>query len=612
MSKDKEKAKKHSLFSNIFYVFRTISKLDKWVIPIAIARSHFELLFDLELTFFVTALVWCIENGKGINTIVLVALGIAAFLALAHAIRNKLVEKGSVKGRKTNRQFDIILGEKIMDMDFEIAEGPTGRDKYQKAKNSLGSEGITGFVLTFSKLLNGILGVFTLGSITATLNPWLIVILAGVQALGIVSTVVENRLVNKTKDPIAKIDRKLNYMTKTSRDFAIAKDIRLFHIREYLSELSEYFVGERKFWTNKRYFYYFVADSLNVILSVGIEIGVFAYLIYAVLNGSITKTALALYAQTITDFTYWLSNIGNIISDIIPANHAIRDFREFLEIENTMENNAGKPVPADTPFKIEIENLTFIYPETEKVILDNINLTINSGERLALVGVNGAGKTTLVKLLCGLYKPTSGKIKINGVDIRDLNRDEYYKTVSAVFQEARLMPCTVLENISMLPSQESDIEKYELSVKQAGFYEKVQSLPEKENTLLVKNVNKNAVELSGGEVQRLLLARAIYKNAPTLILDEPTAALDPIAENEIYLKYNDISENKTSIYISHRLSSTRFCDRIILLDNAILAEEGTHDELMALGGKYAEMFNIQKKYYEKEAEENGEQTEENS
>ncbi len=612
MSKDKIKTKKHSLFSNIFYVFRTVHKQDKWVVPVTLAQAPFEVLLDLELTFFVTVLVWCIENNKGIGTIILVALGVAAFLAIVHLIKNRLSEKEDVKILETNRWFDILLGEKIMDMDFEIAEGPFGRDKYQKAKNSLGREGIYGFIQNFGRLLTSVIGVFTLGSITATLSPWLIVILTAVQALGIVSTFIENYLINKTKDPIAHIDRKLNYMTKTSRDFAIAKDIRLFHIREYLSDLSEYFIGERKFWTNKMYFYYFVSDSLNVFLAVGIEIGVFAYLIYAVMTGNITKTALALYAQTITDFTYWLSKVGGMVSDILPANHAINDFREFLEIENTMQNAKGQPVPADTPYKIEIKNLSFTYPETDKLILDNVSLTINAGEKLALVGVNGAGKTTFVKLLCGLYKPTSGTIKINGIDISDLNRDEYYKTISAVFQEARLMPCSVLENITMLPSHESNIEKYEFAAKQAGFFEKIQKMPQKENTLLVKNVNENAVELSGGEVQRLLLARAIYKNAPTLILDEPTAALDPIAENEIYLKYNDISENKTSIYISHRLSSTRFCDRIILLDNAKLAEEGTHDELMKMNGKYAEMFNIQKKYYEKEAEEDGNETEENS
>ena len=603
---NKPKRKKHSFFSNMFYIFKTITKWDKSIVPISLLQSPFIILMELIVAYFVTVLTWCIENEKGISSIVLAALGLAAFSVLTSFISNRLNEKILVKKNETNRQFDLLLGEKIMDMDFEIAEGPSGRDKYQKAKNSLGSNGVYGFVERFSIMFTNIVGIFTFGTITASLNPWLILILTGAQLLGLVSTLVENRLIDKTKDPLAAVDRKLNYITKTSRDFAIAKDIRLFHLRDYLQQMSEYFIGERKFWTNKMYFYYFLSDTLRLLLNVGIEIGVFAYIAYEALNGEMSKTALVLYAVSVTDFTHWVEYIGETLSDIIPSNMLINDLREFLDIENSMENANGKSMPADKPYKIEIKDLSFTYPETDKVILDNINLTINAGERLALVGVNGAGKTTLVKLLSGLYKPTSGSIKINGTDISAINRDEYYKSVSAVFQEARIMPCSILENVSMLPAGESDAERFDFCIRQAGLYEKIQNLPEKENTLLVKNVNENAVELSGGEIQRLLLARAIYKDAPTLILDEPTAALDPIAENEIYLKYSEISKNKTSIYISHRLSSTRFCDRIVLLDDASIAEEGTHEELMARSGKYAEMFRIQSKYYEEEAEENEE------
>ena len=603
---NKPKRKKHSFFSNMFYIFKTITKWDKSIVPISLLQSPFIILMELIVAYFVTVLTWCIENEKGISSIVLAALGLAAFSVLTSFISNRLNEKILVKKNETNRQFDLLLGEKIMDMDFEIAEGPSGRDKYQKAKNSLGSNGVYGFVERFSIMFTNIVGIFTFGTITASLNPWLILILTGAQLLGLVSTLVENRLIDKTKDPLAAVDRKLNYITKTSRDFAIAKDIRLFHLRDYLQQMSEYFIGERKFWTNKMYFYYFISDTLRLLLNVGIEIGVFAYIAYEALNGEMSKTALVLYAVSVTDFTHWVEYIGETLSDIIPSNMLINDLREFLDIENSMENANGKSMPADKPYKIEIKDLSFTYPETDKIILNNINLTINTGERLALVGVNGAGKTTLVKLLSGLYKPTSGSIKINGTDISAINRDEYYKSVSAVFQEARIMPCSILENVSMLPAGESDAERFDFCIRQAGLYEKIQNLPEKENTLLVKNVNENAVELSGGEIQRLLLARAIYKDAPTLILDEPTAALDPIAENEIYLKYSEISKNKTSIYISHRLSSTRFCDRIVLLDDASIAEEGTHEELMARSGKYAEMFRIQSKYYEKEAEENEE------
>ena len=603
---NKPKRKKHSFFSNMFYIFKTITKWDKSIVPISLLQSPFIILMELIVAYFVTVLTWCIENEKGISSIVLAALGLAAFSVLTSFISNRLNEKILVKKNETNRQFDLLLGEKIMDMDFEIAEGPIGRDKYQKAKNSLGSEGVYGFVTMFSTLFTNIIGIFTFGAITASLNPWLILILTGAQLLGLLSTLVENHLINKTKDPIAAVDRKLNYITKTSRDFAIAKDIRLFHLRDYLRQMSEYFVGERKFWTNKMYFYYFISDTLRLLLNVGIEIGIFAYIAYEALNGEMSKTALVLYAVSVTDFTSWVEYIGETVSNVIPSNMLINDLREFLDIENSMENANGKSMPADKPYKIEIKDLSFTYPETDKIILNNINLTINAGERLALVGVNGAGKTTLVKLLSGLYKPTSGSIKINGTDISAINRDEYYKSVSAVFQEARIMPCSILENVSMLPAGESDAERFDFCIRQAGLYEKIQNLPEKENTLLVKNVNENAVELSGGEIQRLLLARAIYKDAPTLILDEPTAALDPIAENEIYLKYSEISKNKTSIYISHRLSSTRFCDRIVLLDDASIAEEGTHEELMARSGKYAEMFRIQSKYYEKGAEENEE------
>ncbi len=601
--------KKHSFFSNMLFIFKTAAKWDKTLIPMSMLMSPFIILMELIVAYFVTTLTWCLENEKGLTAIIGAAAGLAAFSVLTAFISNKLNEKINVKKNEINRRFSLLSGEKIMDMDFEIAEGPIGRNKYQKAKNALGGEGFYGFVSKFTVLFTNIIGIFTFGSITASLNPWLIIILIGAQLLGMLTSVVENLLVNKTKDPLASVDRKLNYITKTSRDFAIAKDIRLFHLREYLQQMSEYFVGERKFWTQKMYFYYFISDTMRLILNVGIEIGIFAYIAYEALNGEMSKTALVLYAVSVTDFSYWVELIGETVSEIIPANMLINDIREFLDIRNSMKNKNGKTLPDEKPYKIEIENLSFTYPGTEKEILSNINLTINAGERLALVGVNGAGKTTLVKLLCGLYRPTAGTIKINGTDICGINRDEYYKTVSAVFQEARIIPCSILENVSMLPGEESDLEKFNFCVKQAGLYEKIQKLPEKENTLLVKNVNENAVELSGGEMQRLLLARAIYKNAPTLILDEPTAALDPIAENEIYLKYSEISRDKTSIYISHRLSSTRFCDRIVLLDNTCLAEEGTHEELMALSGKYAEMFSLQSQYYEKEAEENGKEQE---
>ena len=211
---NKPKAKRHSFFSNMFYIFRTVTRWDKVLIPMNLLQSPFLILTDLIVAYFVTTLTWCIENEKGIVSIVLAALGLAAFSVITGIIPNRLNEKLNIKKTEVNRNFDLLLGEKIMDMDFEIAEGPIGRDKYQKAKNSLGSEGVYGFVTKFSQMFTNIIGIFTFGTITASLNPWLILILTIAQLLGLGSTAVESWLINKTKDPMAVVDRKLNYITK--------------------------------------------------------------------------------------------------------------------------------------------------------------------------------------------------------------------------------------------------------------------------------------------------------------------------------------------------------------------------------------------------------------
>ncbi|MBR4765838.1 MAG: ABC transporter ATP-binding protein [Clostridia bacterium] len=597
-----EKKKRHSFINNTIYMFRLLIGWDKAQVPISLTTAALDVIFELNTVSFITALTFCLEHKKGIKAILFVTGAVALIELLSVVIKNLLLQKFRVRHTETNRKLDILLAEKVMNMDFDLIEGTFGREKYQKARNTLTYDGLYGFVYYYQDFFRSLLFIAVYGIVTVNLNLWLIVVLTGLEALKLVSLAIENHLVDKTRDPMAETDRKLNYINKTSRDFAIGKDIRVYKMRNYLMRLGEYFVGERKFWTSKMYFYYFCSDMFALVVSVGIEIGVFAYLVYATIKGSVSKTELVLFACTITEFTFWLDNIGECMGEIIPLNIKIDNLREFLDIKNRFRQSGGKALPSELPYEIELRDVSFTYPGSDREALSHISLTVKRGENLALVGVNGAGKTTLVKLICGLYQPTGGKILLNGINISEFNRDEYYGIISALFQEPRFLPCTVLENVSMQPRDKSDKAKFSECIEKAGLIEKVQSLPEKENTYLVKNVNENAVELSGGEMQRLLLARALYKDSPVLLLDEPTAALDPIAENEIYLKYNEMSENKTSLYISHRLSSTRFCDRIILLDEGRIAETGTHDELLGQNGKYAEMFRIQSKYYRKEAE----------
>ena len=246
--------------------------------------------------------------------------------------------------------------------------------------------------------------------------------------------------------------------------------------------------------------------------------------------------------------------------------------------------------------EIRLEGVSFRYPGAAQDTLTNINLTLHPGEKLAVVGLNGAGKTTLVKLICGLLDPSEGRVLLDGRDIRNFNRTDYYTMFSAVFQEFSLLAGTVAANVAQ-SDEDIDMQRVKACVERAGLRDRIEALPNGYETFLNRSVYEEATLLSGGETQRLMLARALYKNAPFIILDEPTAALDPIAESDLYRKYSRMTEGRSSVFISHRLASTRFCDRILLIENAGIREEGTHEELLRLGGRYAELYAVQSKYY---------------
>jgi len=275
--------------------------------------------------------------------------------------------------------------------------------------------------------------------------------------------------------------------------------------------------------------------------------------------------------------------------------------REFLEYPEPFKFEEGATVPKADAYELKLENVSFRYPGAAEDTIQGLNLTVHPGEKLAIVGLNGAGKTTLVKLLCGLFDPTEGRVLLNGMDIRDFDRREYYGLFSAVFQEFSILDVTVVENIAQT-NENIDYEKIANCVEKAGLTKTIQELPEGLETHVGREVYLDGVLFSGGQTQRLMLARALYKDGPILMLDEPTAALDPIAENDIYMKYNDMTKGKTSIFISHRLASTRFCDRIIFVADGHITEEGTHESLLTRNGAYAKLFEIQSRYYQERKE----------
>ena len=314
------------------------------------------------------------------------------------------------------------------------------------------------------------------------------------------------------------------------------------------------------------------------------------------LKAAIKLKAVTKYISSITKIYSSVSGCISTIEDMQNNAVFLKQTFEFLDIPNNMyQGSLTTEKRSDRKYEIEFRNVSFRYPGCEQYALRNINLKFKIGQKLAVVGMNGSGKTTFIKLLCRLYDPTEGKILLNGIDIRKYNYKEYMTIFSVVFQDFKLFSLTLGENVAAEINYNE--EEVKSALKKSGFHNRLSTMPEGLNTYLYKDFNKKGIIISGGEAQKIAIARAIYKNAPFIILDEPTAALDSIAEADIYQKYDEMTKGKSSVYISHRLASTRFCSRILMLEQGEIQEEGTHEELLRQSGKYAALYEVQSKYY---------------
>lgn len=344
----------------------------------------------------------------------------------------------------------------------------------------------------------------------------------------------------------------------------------------------------------RRVFGVAVGDGGLALLREGIT---YAYLMYLVWRQRIAMADFVLYVGVVTGFSAWLSNLFAQLSQLNTLNLKINCFRAYLEYPEKFRRNEGRLPMTCSPRAIELRHVSYRYEGAEQFALRDLDLKIEAGEHVAVVGLNGAGKTTLVKLICGLIDPTEGQVLYDGVDIREYNRAAFYELFAAVFQQFSLLPVTIEEMVAETPGETLQAERVRQCLQAAGLWERVARLPQGVKSQLGKTIYEDGVELSGGEVQKLLLARALYKAGPVLLLDEPTAALDPIAESNLYANYHRISAEKTTVFVSHRLASTSFCDRILLMENGAVCEEGTHADLIRKNGAYARLFAMQAKYY---------------
>ncbi|ELC8361383.1 ABC transporter ATP-binding protein [Clostridium perfringens] len=503
---------------------------------------------------------------------------------------------------KIRTDYITMISDKIMKMDFKNTEDPEVLNKIKSVMNAVMSNntGVEGVYHTLLGLFGRLTAFVGYISIVLFLSPWILLFLIINVLISYALTMRVKKYEYSQKEKAADKDRRTFYVFDTMYDFAYGKDIRIYDLKNILIDKFKKFRGERIDISNDVQEKQLKVKIVDVILLVIREFVVYGYLIYNVLFTGMGIGDFTMYFSTINGFGDWMKGILDDLANIKAQNMYLDDMREFLEIKSENKEKT-RDIPIDSSYEIEFKNVSFKYPKTDKYIYKNLSLKIKKGQRLAIVGINGAGKTTFVKLLCRLYEPTSGKILINGVNIKDFSKEEYYKILSVVFQDIKTFAFTVAENVSLENLEEVDREKVLHCIEKAGVGDKINSLQKGIDTSLLKILDGEGIELSGGENQKLALARALYKNGKIVILDEPTSALDAVAEYNIYKGFDELIGDKTAIYISHRLASTKFCDVIAFFENGEIVEYGTHEELLKKNGKYSDMFNIQAQYYKEES-----------
>ena len=551
-------------------------------------------LQPLVTAYIPKAMIDAIDNGVTVGDMTVIVALLSLLLTLTiwlDPFMKELVRGGA---RIVRMRYAVAAFRKTLTTDYVNIESFEGREKQKRAEafyNARFSSGAD-FVEQCAHFLVCVIGVIASSVLLYKVNYFMILLILLTCVCEFFLLKILKTKQSETTDNYSKLSGKFEYFYKLSKNAEASKDIKLYGFSDYLVKTAADFIYQIEH-INAKYTKQSAAISgVRALLNLVRELVAYAYLTYLVLKNRLSVSDFIFCFGIITGFSNWIMNLVFSFMEISRCCTDCALYREFVE-ESVSE---GKPeVDLGEVRSIEFSNVFFTYPASDTETIRNMSFKVNKGENIAIVGENGAGKTTAIKLLCGLYYPSEGDILINGRSSKEFSSDSYFDLFSAVFQDYCFMPMTIAENITA--EQSYDKERLFAAFDKAGITDKINSLSEKENTLMVKDVYKNAADFSGGEKQKLLLAKAVYKNAPVLILDEPTAALDPISENELYLKYNELTEDKISFFISHRLSSTRFCDRILFIKDGAVAESGTHEELMAKKGAYYRMYQTQSMYY---------------
>ncbi len=488
--------------------------------------------------------------------------------------------------------------QKSIEMDYKYTEDQTIIEEMNRASFVLANgDNLEKYLEAVNGIFVAIIQLAFITILATLLNPLLIIFVLAVSVINaFVSLWVQRKNYSLHRESLP-VDRKWRYIIDLATDLKFAKEVRLFQLKNFVIRNGDE--------NRSAFFSYFDRTNgnerkgllINTITNISQEVMVLIILAYAVIFRGLSIGNFVVLMNGIRQFSDSFRALFEQVVNLYTINNYINDFFVFMSRKSELRNPASKIKikPGSPAGKFELVNVSFHYPHNPRMILKNVNLTIEAGECLVIVGENGAGKTTLVKLLMRLYDVTSGEIKYNGINIKQYDYDSYMYALATVFQDYKIFAVSAYENITF---KRNDHDPYVQSLLQQNqLLEKIKSLPHQENTVLSKRFESDGIELSGGQAQKLAFCRAMYKQSPVLILDEPSASLSPIAENEMYIAFAKVIQNKTTIFISHRLSSSTISDKICVLDDGEVAEYGTHEELLKQKGLYHHMYELQSRYY---------------
>ena len=591
-----EKRNKTSLMQNIVYLIRKTKEFDHKVMPVVILYAFMIATIPF-LTSFLSKFVidGLMDKRTGFIIGVLMAFLVIGLFTQGLSPYVKSIYEPRIMG--VREKFINLLNKKVMDMDYEYTENPETGTKLEMAMRAV-SDNMSGI----EGMLNGLVGMIgnSISILVYTVfilmyKWWMFLLLIAFLAVQVMIDLAVKRYEVSRAEEMAARNRKKGYLYYVMGDFRNGKDIRLNKLSSYFGtkfeDLGKEVLGIQKDILGRRG----VSQSLEYVFKAFKMIAIYFALFYSFRIGEITVGQFSFYFSAIITYDTLMNQFVRAVIEMKKQSYFVDDFRDFMALEDYVASRGKDEVPIPEINEIELEHLSFSYPGTDVEILKDVNLKITKGERIALVGLNGAGKTTLIKILCGFYRPTSGTIKINGIDITRINRKSYIGQISALFQDYNFFSFSIKENIA--GDGEIDEERISQIIDDLDMSSLIGKLPKGIDTTIYRILDKDGVEFSGGQNQRIAFARALYKKNSLILLDEPTAALDVLSETKLYEDFNGLTKGKTVLFISHRLASTKFCDRIVTLYDGTIDEVGSHEELLKKNGRYAELFKLQASKY---------------